>query len=320
MGNRVVGCQVVDVARADQRQPGIRCQRSQHGVDPRLDVDLAVLQLDVHLVLAEDLHQPVELAAGPGVVAVDQRLADATGQAARQGNDAVGVGGELLEVDPRLVPVAVEVARGHQPDQVVVPLRRLGQQRQVSALLALHARCVVVDHVDLTAEDRLDALLRRRPRQLDGSGHRAVVGEADRGHPQVGRAGHQWAHPARPVEDRILAVDVEVDVRQGVGHSLASLLREMDGTAGRRHRDPARSSTRSGLVPGAKWILMDGLPASAAAAGCDHGRADQPDADGGDATGDRQPAAALLARPTTRETARLTLRRTTCLAASRPTT
>ena len=41
-------------------------------------------------------------------------------------------------------------------------------------------------------------------------------------------ASHQRAHPACPVEDGILAVDVEVDVRRGVGHSLASLLRGPD--------------------------------------------------------------------------------------------
>src|SRR5579862_1708469 len=56
-----------------------------------------------------------------------------------------------------------------------------------------------------------------------------------------------------------------------------------------------RPATCSGLAPGAQWILMASLRASAAGAGCNHGCAEQTGADGGDATSDRQPTATLLA-------------------------
>ena len=210
--DRVVPRQVVDVARPDHRQPAVLGQRDQVGQDPRLHVDAAVLHLDVDVVAPEDLHQPVELGARALAVPVDQRLADASGQAAGERDDAIGVLLQLGEVDARLVPVAVQVAERDQPDQVVVALGRLGQQRQVRAPLLLRARGVVVDHVHLAAEYRLDALLLGRFGELHGARHRPVVGQPDGRHVERGGALDQRPDPAGAVEDRVLTVHVEVDV------------------------------------------------------------------------------------------------------------
>ena len=235
--DRVGRGEVVDVARADERQAGVAGQGREARVDARLDVDAAVLQLDVDLVLAEDVDERVELAAREPLVALHERLADAPGQAARERDDAVGVGGELGQVDAGPVPVAVEVRGRDQAHEVVIARRRLGEQRQVRAALLLHPARVVVDDVHLAAQDRLDPGLCRRPRQLDDPGHRAVVGEADGGHAHLGGPGHERADPACPVEDRVLAVDVEVDVRRGLGHGVASVPSGGDGAgSGRVHR------------------------------------------------------------------------------------
>src|SRR6185312_15887587 len=92
----VVTGEVVDVAGADHRQPRVPGQVDQRRQDPRLHVDAAVLDLDVDVVATEDLHQPVELRAGARHVVVDQRLADAAGQASGQRDHALRVGGQLL--------------------------------------------------------------------------------------------------------------------------------------------------------------------------------------------------------------------------------
>src|SRR5204863_6420857 len=71
----------------------------------------------------------------------------------------------------------------------------------------------VVGDVDLAADDRLDPLLAGLAVELDRPRERAVVGERDRRHLELGRPrGERW-YPARAVEDRVLGVDVEVDER-----------------------------------------------------------------------------------------------------------
>ena len=77
--------------------------------------------------------------------------------------------------------------------------------------VALRLRTPVVGDVDLTADERLDTLLPRLPVKLDGACERAVVGERDRRHLQLGGPLGELRDPARPVQDRVLGVDVEMD-------------------------------------------------------------------------------------------------------------
>jgi hypothetical protein len=58
---RVLVKQVVDVAGRDQRQPGRAGQLRELRVDPLLDLETGVLDLDVGRLLAEDLREPVEV-------------------------------------------------------------------------------------------------------------------------------------------------------------------------------------------------------------------------------------------------------------------
>ena len=80
--------------------------------------------------------------------------------------------------------------------------------------VALLLRAAVVADVDLAAENRLDPCLPGLLVELDGAGERAVVGEPDGGHLELGGAGRERRDAARPVEDRVLGVDVQVDERR----------------------------------------------------------------------------------------------------------
>ena len=122
---------------------------------------------------------------------------------------------EQLPVDARLVVVALEVAEAGELDQVRVAGVVGGEQREVG--VALLVRLAVVGDVDLAADDGLDAGVAGRLPELDGARHRAVVGEADRRHLELGGPRDEVGNPARPVEDRVLGVDVEVD-EFGLGH------------------------------------------------------------------------------------------------------
>ena len=85
----------------------------------------------------------------------------------------------------------------------------------------------VVGDVDLAADDRLDPLLPGLLVEVDRAGQRAVVGERDRGHLELGRPGREGGDAARPVEDRVLAVDVQVD--EVGAHGTAILGRASEG-------------------------------------------------------------------------------------------
>ena len=174
-----------------------------------------VLQLDVRGVGAEDVAQARELGLGAGRVPVEERLRHAPRHAAGERDEPGRVAVEELPVDARLVVVALEEAARDELDQVRVALVRLGQKREVREP-ALELRAVVRD-VDLAADNRLDSLLSGLPVQLDGARQRPVVGERDGRHVELGGPLRQVRDPARPVEDRVLGVDVKVDERR-VGH------------------------------------------------------------------------------------------------------
>ena len=119
--------------------------------------------------------------------------------------------GQQLPVDPRLVVVPLEVADRREPDQVRIPLVRLGEEGEVGVTLPLNPP--VVGDIDLAAHDRLDACAVRVPVELDCTGERPVIGERDRRHLELDGAGNEIRNPARSVEDRVLRVDVQMDER-----------------------------------------------------------------------------------------------------------
>ena len=209
VGERVLVAEVVDVARRHERQARGGGELRELGVDPLLLGEPRVLDLDVRRVAAEDLREPVEVGGGVLRAALLERLADTAREAPRQRHDALRVPLEQLPVDARLVVVALEVAERGELDEVAVALVRLGEQRQVR--VALRLPVTVVGDVHLAPEDRLDALLAALAVELDGAGERAVVGERDGGHLQLGGAGGQRGDAAGAVEDRVLGVDVEMD-------------------------------------------------------------------------------------------------------------
>ena len=84
--------------------------------------------------------------------------------------------------------------------------------------VALLLRAAVVGDVDLAADDRLDAVLFGLAVELDRAGERAVVGEPDGGHLELGGPLRERRDAAGAVENRVFGVDVEVDEGR-LGHS-----------------------------------------------------------------------------------------------------
>ena len=111
----VLAAQVVHVGGADERAADLARDPDDALVGLVLVGDAVLLDLEEDVLGAEGLQQVVGVGARLGVAAVDEALAEAAGQAAGERDDALGVGGELGQVDGRLAAVqALEEARARR--------------------------------------------------------------------------------------------------------------------------------------------------------------------------------------------------------------
>ena len=218
----LLGSDVVQVVGDDQWQPRVAGQLQQLAVQPGLLGQPVVLELEVEAVRAEDVAVLAGDLAGELAVVDLQRLGDLAAQTGRQPDQPLGVAGEMLTVDARLVVVAVDVRVGDQAAQVAVPGRVLGQEDQVEGLavgLALLRRHRARGDVRLDADDRLDALGRGGLVEGHRAVQRAVVGEGHRVHARGGGRVDQLGDPAEAVQQAEFGVDVEVgEVVRREGH------------------------------------------------------------------------------------------------------
>jgi hypothetical protein len=206
----VLAAQVVDVARPHQAAAHLAGDRDDPLVALLLRRQAVLLDLEVDARGAEDTDQVVGVGASLRAAVLEQPLAEARGEAARQRDDALGVALDLGQVDGRLAALQpLQKAGRGELDQVAVAGVALGQQRQVVALGTACGR-VVVDQVDLTAEDRLDVVLAAGRVHLDGAVHDAVIGQPQGRLVELGRPLGERLDLARPVEQRVLGVNVEM--------------------------------------------------------------------------------------------------------------
>ena len=215
----VLAAQVVHVARRDERaaqllgcphDPLVGLVLLRHAV--RLDLEVDVLG-------AEDPDQVVDVLAGVAGALGDQPLAEARLEAAREHDHAGRVPVEELRVNGRLAAAkAVEkAARGelHEVAEALVAGRKQGQVVALPPALG----AAVVDQIGLEPQDRLDPVVAARLVVLDRPVHDPVVGQAERRHAQLCRPGGQLVDLAGAVQQRVLAVHVQVN-RPGLRHRL----------------------------------------------------------------------------------------------------
>ena len=109
----------------------------------------------------------------------------------------------------------------------------LGQQGEVVALVAdlLLDRLAILDEVGLEADDRLDPVLLAGLVEIDGAVHHAVVGQPQRRLAELRRPRRHRVDLAGAVEQRVLAVGVQMD---GLGGQDPPYGLATDGAAARR--------------------------------------------------------------------------------------
>ncbi len=179
----VLTTQVVDVAGADQGAAELAGNADDLLVAVVLEGEAVLLNLEVDVPGSERGQELVSVTPRLGHPAVGEVLAEAGLQAAGEDDHALGVGGQLLHVDRGLAALkpVQEPGRG-EFDQVAIARVVLGQQREVEPLeLARASSRVIVDDVDLAADDRLDPVLATGREELDRPVHDPVVGQTEGG-------------------------------------------------------------------------------------------------------------------------------------------
>ena len=118
---------------------------------------------------------------------------------------------QQLLVHPRVVVETFRVCLADQEDQVAVTLRVPGQQDQVVVLSdGPIAAALATRHVDLAAQDRLDAGPLGPLVEVDRAERVAVIGDGHGLHAHFQKPGKKPIQPDGAVEQAVLSVEVQV--------------------------------------------------------------------------------------------------------------
>ena len=222
VGLVVLAAEVVRVVGGHEGQARLSVEPVESLVHPPLLLDPVVHHLQEEPLAAEDVAQDAHRLQRGRLLAGADVLRHLAREAAGEPDQPLGVRGQHVLVDAGPVVEALRVADGHELHEVVVARLVLGQERQVVVgLLDAGPRLVVAaarGHVDLAAEDGLDALVEAGVVEGDRSEHVAVVGDGHRLHAEPSHLVHHLVDVAGPVEQAVLGVEVEVDELAAVAH------------------------------------------------------------------------------------------------------
>ena len=175
----VLGARVVDVVRADERKARLLVHADQLLIDMALLRNSVVLELEIEMVRPEDGGEVLCRADRPLVVAHRDVPRNLAREARRERNDALVVLREDFAVDARLVVEALREAGRHDLAEVVISLRRLGEQHEVIISVVRRSRVLVKTaprrYINLAPENRFDSLCEAFLVEIHAAVHDAVV-------------------------------------------------------------------------------------------------------------------------------------------------
>ena len=178
--------------------------------------DAVVLEFQVVVPLPEEVPHGLRVGLGPGVVPGQQQPGQLAGQAGRQGDEALVVALQQLPVHPGLAVKALGKAPADHSREVPVPLLVAAQQDQMIGVVVQLVDPVepgAGGHIDLTADDGLDAGGLGRPVEVDGPIHHPMVGDRHSRLTQLLGPVHQPGDAAGPIQQTVLRVHMQMHKR-----------------------------------------------------------------------------------------------------------
>ena len=213
---------VVQVIGGHERQGGVPGQAQELLVQAALFGEAVILELEEEVALPEDVAIGRRGAPCLGPVVGAEGARHFAVEARREPDQAFRVAGQALEVDARLVVVALEVSVGGQPAEVAVAGPVLGQQDEMEGLRVRPALALghgAAGDVGLHADDRLDLARPAGLVESDRPVERAVVGQGERLEAEGGGLAGEVVDAPETVEEAELRMDMEMDeVIRSEGH------------------------------------------------------------------------------------------------------
>ena len=198
------------------------------------------------MIRPEDFRQLQGIGLGVFVLPVAQHPGDLPCQARAQGDEALAVGTEQLQINPGLDVKALGPGHGYQIGKVAVALLILAQQHQMAALRVKLVELIEPGparsrDIHLAADDGLAPRRKTRPIEVDGAVHDAVVRNGAGGLPHGLDDAGQILNPACAVQKAELGMNMQMDK----GHSTSPVaLRSAEGLSLSGSGSPPRSPRR----------------------------------------------------------------------------
>ena len=172
-----------------------------------------VLQFDVVIALAEQLLIPQGRGLCPLVVSRQNGLRDLACEAGRQADKPLMILLKKLLIYTRLGIKALHEGSGHHLDEVLIAGLILAEQDKMVVAVDFvdFIEAGAGGHIDLTADDRLDACLFCGLIELDTAVHDAVVRDGDGALTTLLDAVHKLVDTAGTVQQAVFGMDVEMN-------------------------------------------------------------------------------------------------------------
>ena len=204
--------EVVGVVGDHQRDPGLFVELQQAPGGVFLFRDAVVLKFQIVVLRAEDIQHLQGVGLGPFVISRQDAGGDLARQAGRQGDKPLVVLFEKLHVHSGFAVETLGEGPAHQSAQVPVAGVVLAQKDQMpGAVVLVSVEAGPGGHVDLAADDGLDACGLGGLIEIHRPVHDPVVGDRNGGLPQFLGTLNKPLDAAGAVQEAELRVNVQVD-------------------------------------------------------------------------------------------------------------
>ena len=205
--------QIVGVVGSCHRDAGLPRQFDELGQDDRILFEAVVLQFNVVIALAEQVLIPQGRGFCPLVVSRQNGLRDLACEAGRQTDKPLVILLKKLLVYTRLGIKALHEGSGHHLDEVLIACLILAEQDKMVVAVDFvdFIEAGAGGHIDLTADDGLDACLFCGLIELDTAVHDAVVRDGDGILAALLDAVHKLVDTAGTVQQAVFGMDVEMN-------------------------------------------------------------------------------------------------------------
>ena len=213
VGLRVLLAQVVGVVGADHGDARLLVDAQNPTVHLHLVRDAVVLEFQVEPVRPEEVRHLQGVGLGVFILPVTETPGNLPRQARREGDESSAVLPQQRLIDAGLDVKALRPGGRHQVGEIPVPLLIFAQQHQVAALGIelvdlVEPGTALGRHINLAADDGLDALRLAGPVEVDNAVHDAVVRDGAGGLPHGLHHAGQILDAAGAVQKAVFRMDV----------------------------------------------------------------------------------------------------------------